>query len=397
MEYDKKKVVILGGGYAGLMTAVTLQKKVHPSRIEIFLVNNNDYHYITTKVHEAGAGTVNPESIKLPIHQLIDSERVTFIQDEVIGLDIDQKIVKCKNHTLKYDLVVVGIGGSPKTFNIPGLKEHAFFLFNWEGTYRLRKHMEEQFQQYGQDHPGGNLNLVIGGTGFTGMEFIHELKKSIPVLCKQYEVDPNDVHLIVVEPNEEILQGYPDSIVIDAEKSLKNICCEFKIGVAVTTVEKDRVILQDGKEIPTKMFIWAGGVEGHPLLGKFGFELLDGRVKLNEYCEVPDYHDIYVLGDASVSFSEKGEPFPPTAQIAIQQGQYCAYNIAMKIYGQPIKPFHYIFRGTVMSLGKGNASGIVYDHHISGHLASFMKWVIEMRYYFMLGGIHLIRKQWKHS
>lgn len=302
MEYDKKKVVILGGGYAGLMTAVTLQKKVHPSRIEIFLVNNNDYHYITTKVHEAGAGTVNPESIKLPIHQLIDSERVT-----------------------------------------------------------------------------------------------HELKKSIPVLCKQYEVDPNDVHLIVVEPNEEILQGYPDSIVIDAEKSLKNICCEFKIGVAVTTVEKDRVILQDGKEIPTKMFIWAGGVEGHPLLGKFGFELLDGRVKLNEYCEVPDYHDIYVLGDASVSFSEKGEPYPPTAQIAIQQGQYCAYNIAMKIYGQSIKPFHYIFRGTVMSLGKGNASGIVYDHHISGHLASFMKWVIEMRYYFMLGGIHLIRKQWKHS
>jgi NADH dehydrogenase FAD-containing subunit len=208
MEYVKRKVVILGGGNAGLMTAVTLQKKVHPSRIEIILVNKNDYHYFTTKVHEAGAGTVNPDAIKMT-------------------------------------------------------------------------------------------------------------------------------------------------------------------------------------------FIWAGGIKGNPLLEGLGLELLDGRVRLNEYCEVPGYHDVYVLGDTSVSLNEKGEPYPPTAQIAIQQGQYCAYSIAMKIYGQQVKPFHYIYRGMVLSLGKGNASGIVYNHHISGHIASFMKWVIEMRYYFMLGGTHLVRKQWK--
>ncbi|MCL6570384.1 MAG: NAD(P)/FAD-dependent oxidoreductase [Bacillus sp. (in: Bacteria)] len=395
MENEKKKVVILGGGYAGLMTAVTLQKKVHPSRIEIYLVNNKDYHYITTKVHEAGAGTVNPDSIKLPIHELIDSERVTFIQDEVIGLDPERKKVLCKNKTLTYDYVVVGIGGAPKTFDIPGLEEHAFFLFNWEGTYRLRMHIEEQFQKFSQQ-PNGKLNLVIGGTGFTGTEFIHELKKGIPALCQKYKVVPNDVQIIVVEPNQEVLQGYPDSIVRDAVTSFNDIGCEFKIGVPVTKVEKEKVILEDGMEILTKTFIWAGGVQGNPILEGIGFELLDGRVKLNEYCEVPGNHDVYVLGDTSVCFNEKGVPYPPTAQIAIQQGQYCAYNIAMKIYGQPAKPFHYIYRGMVLSLGKGNASGIVYNHHINGHFASFMKWVIEMRYYFMLGGIHLVRKHWKN-
>ncbi len=394
MEYEKRKVVILGGGYAGLMTAVTLQKKVHPSRIEVYLVNNHDYHYFTTKVHEAGAGTISHESIIMPIKDLVDQKMVTFIQDEVVGLDIDRKIVECKDHKLSYDYVVVAMGGSPNTYNIPGLKEHAFFLFDWEGTYRLREHLEEQFQQYSQS-PNGNLNIVIGGTGFTGMEFIHELKDRIPELCGQFGVSRDDVHVIIVEPNENILKGYPDAIVLDAAVSMEKMGFELRLGVSIGNVEKDKVFLQDGSEILTNTFIWAGGVKGNPLLEGLGFELLDGRVKLNEFCEVPGHPEGYVLGDASVFFSEKGEPYPPTAQIAIQQGQYCAYNIAMKIYGQPAKPFHYIYRGMVMSLGKGNASGFVYNHHVGGKFGSFMKWVIDMRYYFMLGGMSLVRKQWK--
>jgi NADH:ubiquinone reductase (H+-translocating) len=392
---DKKRIVILGGGYAGLMTAVTLQKKVHPSRVEIFLINKNIYHYFTTKVHKAGAGSVDPESIKMPITELIDSEKVTFIQDEVHGVDLERKIVKMAAHTLPFDYLVIGIGGAPKMLNIPGLKENAFFLFDWEGTYRLRKHLEAEFLEFSQQ-PTGKLNIVIAGTGFTGMEFIHELKRSIPTFCMQYSVVPNDVRVIVVEACPEILSGYPEPIVMDAMTSLEHLDCEYKIGVSISKIEKERVILDDGLEIPTKTFIWAGGVTGNPLLEGLGLEMLGGRVKLNEYCGVPGHQDVFVLGDASVSFSEKGEAYPPTAQIAIQQGQYCAYNIAMKIYGQPVKPFHYIYRGMVLALGKGNASGIVFNHHISGHFAAFMKWVIEMRYYFMLGGLPLVRKQLKH-
>jgi NADH dehydrogenase len=396
MEVEKKRIVILGGGYAGLMTAVTLQKKVHPSRAEIILINKYDYHYFTTKVHEAGAGTVHPESIKMPISELINPEIVTFIQDEVTGLDLDKRLVQTSHHRLSYDFLVVGLGGSPKTNNIPGLKEHGYFLIDWDGTNQLRKHLCGEFEKFSKQQ-GGKLNIVIGGTGFTGMEFIHEVKKSIPVFCKDYKVVPNDVRIIILEAEQEVLKGYPEPIVWDAINSLEHLGCEFKLGVTVTKVEKGKVILNDGTEILTQTFIWAGGVTGNPLLGGLGLELLDGRVKLNEYCEVPGYQDVFVIGDSSVSFNEKSEPYPPTAQIAIQQGQYCAYNIAMKIYGQPVKPFHYIYRGMVLSLGKGNASGMVYNHHISGHFAAFMKRVIEMRYYFMLGGISLVRKQLKHK
>jgi NADH:ubiquinone reductase (H+-translocating) len=394
VEYDKKKVVVLGGGYAGLMTVVTLQKKVHPSRIDIVLVNKNDYHYFTTKVHEAGAGTVDPESIKLPISELVDLERVTFIEDEVVKLDLERQKVFCKNHSLKYDYLIVGIGGAPKTFNIPGLEEHAFFLFDWEGTNRLRSHIEEQFLLYSRNQTG-KLNIVIAGTGFTGMEFMHELSESIPVLSTKYGVNSNDVQIMVIESNQDILQGYPEEIVIDAVSSVEIKGYKVVNGVQVTKVEKEKVILADNTEILTNTFIWAGGVKGNPILEDLGLEMLDGRVKVNEFCEVPDFPEVYVLGDASVSFDEEGEPYPPTAQIAIQQGQYCAYNLACKIYQMPKKPFHYIYRGMVMSLGKRNASGTVYNHHIRGRFAALMKWVIEMRYCFMLGGIPLVRKHWK--
>lgn len=392
---EKKKVIILGGGYAGLMTAVTLQKKVHASRLEIVLVNNNDYHYITTKIHEAGANSILHESIQFPIHELIDFNRVTFIQDEVIGLDIERRTVQCKQHQLSYDYVVVALGGSPKTFNIEGLEEHGYFLFNWEGTYHLRQHLEQQFKEY-SEYPVGELNIVVGGTGFTGVEFIHELKHSLPALCDQYAIDPKAVRLIVVEANEDMLRGYPESIVKDAKRETNGIC-ELRLGVGVSKVEKERVLLEDGSEITTRTFIWAGGVKGNVLLHPLEVERLDGRIKLNEYCEVPNHPDVYVLGDASVSFSEDGQPYPPTAQIAIQQGQYCAYHLYRKIYGVDAKPFRYIHRGTVMSLGKGNATGIVYGHAIHGRFAHLMKWVIEMRYYFMLGGIPLVLKQWKRQ
>jgi NADH dehydrogenase len=149
--------------------------------------------------------------------------------------------------------------------------------------------------------------------------------------------------------------------------------------------------------VKTNTMIWVGGIKGNPIVENLGFPMLDGRVIVNEYLEVEGHKEIYILGDASVSFSPEGEPYPPSAQIALQQGQYCGKNIALKVYGQPVKPFTYIYRGTVMSLGKRNATGMVYGNHINGKLASFIKYVIEMRYFYMLGGLSMLAKEIKRE
>jgi NADH:ubiquinone reductase (H+-translocating) len=391
---NKDKIVILGGGYAGLLTAVTLQKKVHAKRADITLVNKNDYHYLTTKVHESGAGTIPAESIVYPIKELIDTKRVNFLKDEVIGIDLANKTVTLKTGQLFYDYLVITLGGVPKTFGLPGIKENAFFLFDWEGTNMLRNHIEQQFERYTVDHDEKRLTFVIGGAGFSGMEFIFEMEEKMPELCKEYGVDPDIVKVICVEANDDLLKGYESSMVNDVKKTSTKMSSEFRTGIAVSSCEKDKVIFTNGEIIQTNTFIWAGGVKGNPIVEGLGFETIpDGRVKVNEFCEVPGRRDVFVLGDASVSFSPEGMPYAPTAQIALQQGQYCGYNIACKIYGMPAKSFRYIHRGTVMSMGHKNATGIVYGKAIHGRFAHFMKWVIEKRYFLMLGGPRLLIKK----
>ncbi|OCA85679.1 hypothetical protein A8F94_12445 [Bacillus sp. FJAT-27225] len=391
---NKEKIVILGGGYAGLLTAVTLQKKVHRKRADITLVNKNDYHYLTTKVHESGAGSIPAESIVFPIKDLIDTERVNFIKDEVVSINLADKTVELKTGRLSYDYLVITIGGVPKTFGLPGVKEHAFFLFDWEGTNNLREHIEEQFEQYTIDQDEKRLTFLIGGAGFSGMEFIFEMEERIPELCREYGVDPDIVKVICVEANDDLLKGYEASMVNDVKKTSTKMRSEFRTAITVASCEEDKVIFTNGDVIETNTFIWAGGVKGHPILESLGFDTLpDGRVKVNEFCEVPGRRDVYVLGDASVSFASDGKPYAPTAQIALQQGQYCGCNIACKIYGMSAKPFKYIHRGTVMSMGHKNATGIVYGKPIHGRFAHFMKWVIEKRYFFMLGGPRLLIKE----
>ena len=288
MKNTKEKIVVLGAGYAGLLTTVTLQKKLHnDEQVDITLVNKNDYHYVTTKIHESGAGTLNPDSIIFPIKELIDESKTNFIQDEVVSIDLANKMVELKNEVIEYDYLVISIGGIPKTFNIEGLEENAFFLFNWEGTLKLRKHIINQFEQYLSDQDESRLQFVVGGAGFSGMEFIFEMAEHLPDLASEYGIDPSKVKLTCVEASEGILKGYEKPIVEYANQKIKNINCEFKLGMSVTKIEQDKVIFNNGKKIKTKKVIWAGGVKGNPLLEKLNFELFyDGRVKLNEYLEV---------------------------------------------------------------------------------------------------------------
>lgn len=392
---EKLKIVILGGGYAGLLTAITLQKKVHKKRASITLVNKYDYHYLTTKIHEAGAGTLDSKNIRFPITELIDTERVNFIQDEVIGINSLRKIVSLKNGLLSYDYLVAAIGGSPQTFYIPGLEENAFFLFDFEGTERLKNHIENEFSLYRHDHDEKRLSFVIGGAGFTGIEFLYEFTEHIPELCKKYDVQESQVKLICAEAADSLLNGYDSRMILDVRESLQHLLCEFRLGSGISSCSKDSVLFSDGSEIKANTIIWAGGVKGNSLFNDQGFKLLNGRVAVNQYLEVLDHKDIYVLGDASVSFTPEGEPIPPSAQIALQQGQYCGYHIASKVYGQIAKPFQYNHRGTVLSMGRKNATGIVYGCHIRGRFASFMKKVIELRYFYMLGGLSMLSKQIK--
>jgi NADH dehydrogenase len=390
----RPRSVILGAGYGGIVTAIRLQKELNYNEADVTLVNKHDYHYITTHLHMPAAGTDNPKNARVNILKLIDEFKIDFIKSTVLQIRPYEKKVILEDGMLSYDYLVIGLGGESETFGIPGLLENAMNIRSINSVNLIREHIEYQFAKYkGDPKRSDYLTFVVGGAGFTGIEFVGELADRIPQLCKDFDVDPSLVKLINVEAAPTALPGFDPELVDYAMEVLSNKGVEFKIATAIKECTPEGVILADGEEIKSGTVIWTGGVRGNHLIEEAGFEAMRGRVKVDEFLRAPGHENIFIVGDGSIVFNEDGRPYPPTAQIAMQQGTACAYNLVAAVRGENAKEFRPIIKGTVASLGRGEAIGIVGKKKIKGLSASMMKKLIDMKYLYMIGGITLVIKK----
>nr|WP_251549971.1 NAD(P)/FAD-dependent oxidoreductase [Neobacillus muris] len=399
----KPKIVILGAGYGGLMTTVRLQKQVGVNEADIVLVNKNDYHYETTWLHEASAGTLHHDRVRYDIRDVIDRSKVDFIQDTVVEIKKDEKKVILENGEVDYDYLVISLGGEPETFGIQGLKEYAFGITNVNSSRQLREHIEYQFATYNMEAEKNDtrLTIVVGGAGFTGIEFLGELTNRIPELCREYDIDPHKVKIVCVEAAPTVLPGFDPELVKYAVSQLERKGVEFLIGTAIKECTPEGIFVAKGDEEPYEIkagtVVWAAGVRGNAIIEKSGFEAMRGRVKVTPELRVPGYEDVFVIGDSSLVINEEiNRPYPPTAQISMQQGENVAKNLAKLIRNnQDLEPFEFDNKGTVCSLGENDAIGVVFGKKLTGAKASFMKKVIDNRSLFMIGGTGLLLKKGK--
>ncbi|WP_042461181.1 NAD(P)/FAD-dependent oxidoreductase [Neobacillus dielmonensis] len=401
----KPKIVILGAGYGGLMTTVRLQKQVGVNEADIVLINKNDYHYETTWLHEASAGTLHHDRVRYDIRAVIDRSKVDFVQDTVVEIKKDEKKVILENGEVEYDYLVISLGGEPETFGIQGLKEYAFGITNVNSSRQLREHIEYQFATYNMEAEKNDnrLTIVVGGAGFTGIEFLGELTNRIPELCREYDIDPHKVKILCVEAAPTVLPGFDPELVKYAVSQLERKGVEFLIGTAIKECTPEGIFVAKGDaepyEIKAETVVWAAGVRGNAIIEKSGFEAMRGRVKVTPELRVPGYEDVFVIGDSSLVINEEiNRPYPPTAQISMQQGENVAANIARLVRNkQDLVPFEFDNKGTVCSLGEDDAIGVVFGKKLTGAKASFMKKVIDNRSLFMIGGIGLLLKKGKFN
>ncbi|EFM08744.1 FAD-dependent pyridine nucleotide-disulfide oxidoreductase [Paenibacillus curdlanolyticus YK9] len=394
------KIVILGAGYGGVLTALRLQKQLNYNEADVTLVNKHDYHYITTHLHMPAAGTDNPENARVSISKLIDEFKIDFVKSTVVQIRPQDKKVILEDGTLSYDYLVIGLGGEPETFGIPGLLENAMNIRSINSVRLIREHIEYQFARFKREpHRTDYLTFVVGGAGFTGIEFIGELADRIPELCREFDVDPNMVKIYNVEAGPSALPGFDPELVEYAMNVLTKKGVTFKIGTAIKSCSQDGVVVQKGEEpaeeIRSQTVIWSGGVRGNRLIEEAGFETMRGRVKIDDNLRAPGSDHVYIVGDNSLMFNEDGRPYPPTAQIAMQQGVVCAHNLVASIRNQPLKKFVFSNKGTVASLGKGEAVGIAFGKKYKGRVAAWLKKVIDIRYLFIIGGLPLVFRKGK--
>ncbi|MEJ7344025.1 NAD(P)/FAD-dependent oxidoreductase [Staphylococcus haemolyticus] len=401
MAQDRKKVLVLGAGYAGLQTVTKLQKELSADEADITLINKNKYHYEATWLHEASAGTLNYEDLIYSIESVIKEDKVKFINAEVTKIDRNAKKVETNHGIYDYDILVVALGFESETFGINGMKDYAFQIENIETARKLSRHIEDKFANYAasKEKDDKDLAILVGGAGFTGIEFLGELTERIPELCNKYGVDQSKVRVTCVEAAPKMLPMFSDELVNYAVNYLEDRGVEFKIATPIVACnEKGFVVKINDQEqqLEAGTAIWAAGVRGSKLMEESFEGVKRGRIVTKQDLTIEGHDDIFVIGDVS-AFIPAGEerPLPTTAQIAMQQGEHVAKSIKNILNGQAATDFEYVDRGTVCSLGAHDGVGIVYGRDITGKKAAFMKKVIDTRAVFKIGGVGLAFKKGK--
>ncbi|KOF09344.1 NADH dehydrogenase [Planococcus glaciei] len=400
----RPSILVLGAGYGGLTTVVNLQKVLGTDGADITLINKNEYHYESTWLHEAAAGTLLPEQVRYDIKDVIDSVKTKFVQATVEAIDVKGKKVTTDNGVFTYDYLVIGLGFEGETFGIPGLDKYALSIANVKAARYIREHIEFQFANWSaeEEKDDSRLTIVVGGAGFTGIEFLGELANRVPELCKEYDVPREKVRVVCVEAAPMVLPGFDPELVSYAVGKLESKGIEFSIGTPVVEATPEGVNIKKGDDkfefIKAGTVVWAAGVRGSKLIEESGIENMRARVKVEPDLRAPGFSDVFIVGDCALMINEEtNRPYPPTAQIAMQQGETVAKNINSLIKGEDTMPFVPDLKGTVCSLGEDDAIGVVFGKKITGKRASFMKKMIDNRALLLVGGPGLVMKKGKFN
>lgn len=392
MSYERKKVLVLGAGYAGLSAVSKLQKIIGVQEADITLINKNEYHYEATWLHETAAGSMNWEEGVYPIAKVVDNMRVRFIPAEVTKIDRDAQVVETTQGEFSFDTLVVALGFESESFGIKGMDEFATTIVSPETAVRTREEIEQNFINYKTSKDPKDLSILVGGAGFTGVEFLGELVETLPELCKVHGIDYNQVKITCVEAMPTMLPMFSEELTQHAVNFLESRGVEFMLGTAIVAANENGFVVKvndEEKQLEASSVVWTAGVRGSRLMEESFEGVKRGRIVVKDDLTVDGYPNIFAIGDVAAVMNGTGEnarPYPTTAQIAMQLGEHTAKNIKLKLNGEKMEPFVYDDKGTVCSLGTKDGIGVVLGREIKGKPAAFMKKVIDTRAVLKIGG-----------
>lgn len=396
-----KQIVVLGGGYGGVLTAKKLAKKLKKQKdIRITLIDKNPYHTLLTELHEVAANRVPEDNIKVDLKKIFGGFRnVDVVLDEITNIDFNKRTLQGDKQTYRYDYLVIGTGSKPTFFGIPGAEEHAFTLWSYEDAVRLREQTLQMFREAVKERDEKKrkaiLTFVVVGGGFTGVEMIGELAEYTEELCQEFGIDPTEVTLHLADMMPTILCILPEALIRKSEKRLQKLGVIVSTGSPITEVKPDSVTI-DGKEIATHTVIWSAGIEGSDLVGNLDVEQQGRkRIQTNDKLQVPEHPNVYVVGDNIFYIPEGSEkPVPQMVENAEQAAPVIAHNIVADLQNKELKPYKPAFHGTMVSIGSrygvANVGTPKRMFKLSGFFAMFVKHFINMFYLVQVAGFNKV-------
>lgn len=434
---DITRVVVLGGGYAGVEAVKVLHhafKRDHT--VEITLVDRNPFHTLMTELHEVAGGRVEPESVQISFEKIFGGKRVNRVVDNIRTIDFQSRKLVSARGEYPYDYLVIGAGGEPEYFGIPGIKEFSFTLWSFEDALRIRRHVEDMFRRAAAESDpvkrAEYLTFVVAGAGFTGIELAGELKDWRPILCRRHHIRESDVRIVVIEALDTILPTMPVRLQKKAGRYLKRRGVEVMLKSPIIGAGQDMVLLKDDKTIAARTFVWTCGIQGcefaanlRLVKGKCSNRLCKfattqgtcglkecqfggdryvegkrGRLLVNERMQTPDYPEVFVVGDVGW-YLEGKKVLPQIVETAVQTGATAAHNIIAGIRDEQPRAHKARYHGNMVSIGA--KWGVAYVgvgrmmFALSGIFAMAAKHAINVLHFLGVAGINQVWGYLRHE
>jgi len=374
------RVVIVGGGFAGLTAA----RRMKRAPVAVTLVDKRNFHLFQPLLYQVATGVLSPANIAAPLRWIVERQaNCQVLLGEVTNVDVVGRRIILDREQLPYDTLVVAAGAQYNYFGHPEWERFAPALKSIEDATEIRRRLLTAFEaaerETEDDRRRALLTFVIVGGGPTGVELAGAMAEIARHGVKREfrRVNSADAQIMLIEVEPRVLSSYPAGLSEKAQRSLERLGVLVRTRTRVTEIAADYVVLQWGggsERLATQTVVWAAGVEAPPLAKQLAAACgapIDraGRIVVAPDLTVPGHPGIFVVGDMASYSHQTGAPLPGVAPVAIQQGKYVAKLIAARLRGRTLSPFHYRELGNMATIGRSAAVADFGKLRFSGFLA----------------------------
>jgi NADH dehydrogenase len=356
----RPRIVILGGGFAGVGAAQKLKK----ADADVVLIDHHDYHTFQPLLYQLATGLLEITGVGHSLRDLVhDQDNATIHKTAVTAVDLDKRTVQfAEIEPLAYDYLVLALGAEVNFFGTDGAAEHGFPMYTLSDALRLKEHVLAKWEAADKNPAlidDGALNIVVVGGGPTGVETagaMAELYRGD--LARDYPNVPQEkARIVLVEAGPEVFSMFEPDIRAYTVKALEKRTVEVKTGQIVASVAPTRVTLKSGDELDAHTLVWGAGLQGNQLVHSLGLDLERGnRIGVGPDLTIADHPEVLAVGDiAAITDAKTEHVLPQLGSVALQSGEHAGETIARRIAGKETKPFKYRDKGTMATIGRGAA------------------------------------------
>ncbi len=402
---NKENIVVIGGGYAGVLTVKglikKLKKEIKKGEVEITLIDRQPYHVLMTELHEAAFDRTNFEAIRVYHKKIFNEKYVNLVLDEVTNINYESKEISLKaGETKKYDYIVEATGAKVTHFGVEGAEEFTYPMWSYKDTRVVHEKVLANFEMAEKENDAEKrrelLTFVVAGAGFSGVEVVGELKEWIDrtLIYRYPTISPDEISVHIIDGAPRILNSFGEKAAAKAHKYMENkLGINIILNSFISKVTADSVTFGDNQTIKSDCIIWTSGITCAPINPE-GYEACRGnRIPVNAELEIVGQNNAYVLGDIMYYIPEGKEmPVPQMVENCEHAAPVVANNIAAKVKGtDKTKTYHPEFHGAMACIG--GRYGVAelkfgkFSPVFSGFIAMFIKHFINVLYLFMAAGI----------